>query len=314
MRYSKGIRALKLLLPYPPSTLEGVDGLRRQLLRGKLRAILFWKAWRCSRCLAKWRALCLHFRRRREQLRAAWTEFERDTSRSTCRAIVRVATRMEERETVVSERSAVLKKVLFMWKTVVAESKLFKYRSHFVEASRQNLFENRSISKVGSVGARIFVPPNILSQQGDTQAESHHSVIGSRDQPRRSLPPPVSLPLSSRESMYGPFISSLLSSSRSKLHDEAFERWRVPPRNPVFAAPYEADKNRSHSLVTIQTTADIDSNRLSHISDSKLLDYERPSGSEGNENGQIGAVRNSKLRKQLASEVLVLIQEISRCI
>lgn len=259
-------------------------------MRGKLRATLFWKAWRCSKCLAIWRAMCLHFRLRREQQREAWTEFGRETTRSACRAAVRIATIKEVR--VISERSAVLRNVLIQWKYMVFENKLVRYSSR---DDKETVYKVGSVCKTG-----VSIPQRILFQHDAGEGHQNHnqSILGSREQPRRSLPPPLPLPSLQRES---PYDSSQYSSS---LREEAFDRWKLPPRSlhrdHIAAAPGAVD-NRSHSLLTFQPT---------HADTNGESEHMRSSS----EDTAISGGNDSELRKQLAREVLVLLQEISRCI
>lgn len=237
--------------------------------------------------------MCLHFRLRREQQRAAWTEFGRETAKSACRAAVRIATMKEVRVT--SERSAVLRNVLIQWKNMVFENKLIRYSSRD---------DKETVYKVGSVcRTGVSIPQRILFQHDAGEGHQNHnqSIFGSREQPRRSLPPPLPLPSLQRESPYDPTTSSQYSSS---LHEEAFDRWKLPPRplhrDHIAAAPGAVD-NRSYSLLTFQPThADINS------------ESERMRSSS--EDTAISGGNDSELRKQLAREVLVLLQEISRCI
>ena len=304
MCYSKGLKALKVLLSHPWTANEGVHGRRWLSLRGRLRATFFWKAWRCSRCLTIWQSVCMHLRLRRDQQRAAWTEFERDTTRSACRAAVRIATRSEVRAT--SERSAVLNHVLVQWKKMVVENKLLRYSGRNVKGT-ENKIEN--ISRAG-----FFCPQNILSQGGSGEGRNNHnqSILGSREQPRRSLPPPLPLLSQHSESPYGPAISY---QKRSSINEEAFERWRVPPR-PFVPVPPATSGNRSFSLLSFQpTTADISNDLLTPSRGVEQLELElMRSRSEETAISRAESANDSELRKQLAREVLVLLQEISRCI
>ena len=207
-------------------------------LRSRLRALLFWKAWRCAGGLRQLKRASSIRRIKRDQLRAARAQFERDVAKSACRAVLRAVVVSYEGNQLrfgtnhseeTRQTTALMEHVFFTWKSTVQQNRQIQ-RLDFRSTGSILMMVGTGQGKEKEAPDRTFDSYRMISE-GDRDG-GVSSVSGSRQQPRRRLPSParpIPLPASSSSSRAGNERNSyLLGSGGSK--EEHPQLWRAPPR------------------------------------------------------------------------------------